>query len=818
MKSIISRYYVIISLLTISTFASCVSLKKERAQYGDQNKSFVVKQKIKGNKALSSYDIKLHLKQDENSYFIVKKWNPQLHSYYVGKRQKYFIFRPYDVGRLKQKMSKIENKYDEKISKQEGNRKKTVKLEKKKEKKLNKKRDKIENGTWLSNSIGEKPEFLDTAKIEFSQKQIKLFLSSKGYFENEVSYEIKTKKNRSTITYFVTENRPHILDSINLLVQDTSLKEFVAPNFEKHSLLKEEQSFDIDKLTSERNRITNLLKNNGYYDFDRQSLYFNVDTSYGDHKVIVDVIVKSPEGKSAHTKYDVSSVTYIENSLHSRHPDSTTVDNIKFIYPRKNKIWTKTLNNQIKVRPNEAYNFQSAQLTQRLLSNLNTYKFVNINYQKVDSNKLACYINTSNMKKYGLVTEGGINVNINQGQGLPGPFVSASWLSRRFLRGYEYFEISGFFSFESQPNITDASQNYQTREYGVNASLIFPKLMFPFGLNKKLWRTIPSTKLTFGYNSVERVEYSRSSITGILNYSGIWSKDSRWSFSLLDISVINTNRISESFSQYLNDLREEGNNLYQSFNPAIVSSINFAYIFNNNSVTENKKARFFLFNIEFGGPLYTIARTLNHTWGDGSLNNEVFGLPFYEFFKSNFDVRKYLPVSKNSNINFRLNTGIAIPYGGSENLSLPYEKYYFAGGLNSIRAWEPRRLGPGSYSVRDNNGNVSYQYEQPGELITELSLEYRTKIIGFIHGAAFLDAGNVWMLTNDQARPGSTFGVQSFYKEIAVGTGLGLRLDFSFLVFRYDLGMKLYDPARNGGVPFNDPHKFIHNIGIGYPF
>ncbi len=798
--------------------SSCVSLKNEKTLSGDKSKSFVVNQKVKGNKSVATYDIKLHVKQKQNTYFISKKWNPQLQAYYIGQREKFFLFRPYDIKRLNEKMVRLENKFDAKINKLSDSRKKVVKLQRRKNKRIEKKQKKIDKGTWLSNSIGEKPEFLDTAQVKFSKEQISLFLKSKGYFENTTEFNIKIKKNRATITYNILENQPHIVDSVTLLVQDTSLYKFVGLDFNDNTLIIKGDNFDLDKLASERRRITNLLKNNGYYDFDRQSLYFNVDTSKGHHKVFVDVVIKSPENRSSHIKYDISKVTYVENALHSRHPDSVTYDGINYIYPRKSKIWTKTLNKQIKIKEDSSYNFLQAQQTQQLLSNLNTYKFVNISYQKTDSNRLACFINTNNLKKYGFTVEGGVNVNINQGQGLPGPFVSASWLSRRFIRGYEYFEVSGFFSFERQPNITDATQNYETREYGVNASLIFPKILFPFGFNKRLWRTIPTTKLTFRYNNIERIEYTRSSLSGALTYSGIWNKNSRWNFTLANISVVNTQRISDSFLEYLNDLKNEGNNLYQSFDPAIISSTGFSYIYNNNSLTENKRAKFLLFNIELGGILYTLARNINNKWGDASLNNRIFDLPFYEYFKTSLDIRRYQPVSKNSSINFRINTGLALPYSSQPSPSLPYEKFYFSGGLNSVRAWEPRRIGPGSFAVKDDNGNVTYQYEQPGEIITESSIEYRTKIVGFIHGAAFLDMGNVWMLTDDPARNGSKFKLNAFYKQFAVGTGLGLRLDFSFLVFRYDVGMKLFDPARNGGVPINDPHKFVHNIGIGYPF
>ena len=149
---------------------------------------------------------------------------------------------------------------------------------------------------------------------------------------------------------------------------------------------------------------------------------------------------------------------------------------------------------------------------------------------------------------------------------------------------------------------------------------------------------------------------------------------------------------------------------------------------------------------------------------------------------------------------------------------LPYEKFFFTGGLNSNRAWNPRRLGPGNFIARDDNGEITYRFEQQGEIIFESNVEYRGKIAGFLHGAAFVDMGNVWTIKEDEARPGSQFEVENFFKELAIGAGIGLRFDFSFLIFRFDIGEKIWDPGRQLVVPFKDKYARVYNIGIGYPF
>ena len=294
-----------------------------------------------------------------------------------------------------------------------------------------------------------------------------------------------------------------------------------------------------------------------------------------------------------------------------------------------------------------------------------------------------------------------------------------------------------------------------------------------------------------------------------MNYE--WQKTINKSFnvSIFDLNVVNTTNVDPDFAEFIEGLSE---NFRQSFEPSIISSVNAAYIFNNNDLTKNKRANFLRLFGEMGGLIPGATQSIF----DPNEPKTLLGLPYYQFVKSQIDVRTYQPVNEFATIAFRFNGGIGSPYGNST--VLPYEKYFFAGGLNSIRAWAPRRLGPGGYRQTDDNGELTYSIEQPGEIILESSIEFRSKIVGFVHGATFIDVGNVWTISEDTEREGSAFQLNSFYKQIAVGTGVGLRLNFSFLIFRFDVGVKVYDPARNGLVPLRDKYSRTYNIGLGYPF
>jgi hypothetical protein len=290
-----------------------------------------------------------------------------------------------------------------------------------------------------------------------------------------------------------------------------------------------------------------------------------------------------------------------------------------------------------------------------------------------------------------------------------------------------------------------------------------------------------------------------------------------------DLSVINS-VLDSAFEAYLIQLQLRGNNLINTFDPSIVGSIIFSPTFNINQYGNyTRNSSWLRLWIENGG---NIIYEVNKRY------LETLGLEGYKFFKASLDYRKHRPMENNSSISFRFSTGFAYPY--SNNKILPYEKYFFAGGSNSVRGWRPRRLGPGSYTPYDStDSRITYRFEQQGEVLIESSLEFRQRIVGILAGALFLDAGNIWTIHNDPNRPGSQFKINRFYREIALAGGAGIRLDFSFLVIRFDLGYKLYDPARPLGrrffldpafnsSPFDKDAKevepWILNIGIGFPF
>jgi outer membrane protein assembly factor BamA len=382
---------------------------------------------------------------------------------------------------------------------------------------------------------------------------------------------------------------------------------------------------------------------------------------------------------------------------------------------------------------------------------------------------------------------------------------------------------------------------YKSTEGNVNATITFPQFLFPFAGNVSynLGRYNPRTKLLAGFTYTDRPEYRRSIVTVQNTYNWENPRKTQYSFTLNNLNIIRSQKRG-SFDSLLNALyTEQGNNLRNSFKPSFVSSMIFQVIWNPKNYGNTETNSFFLrAAAESGGTFFNF-------FEPEFITKE--GLEIYKYVRLSLDYRHIRVMNKHTVVAMRFNSGVGYSYGA--NGTLPYEKFFFAGGSNSVRAWRPRRLGIGTYPPQlsanpAKDGLFDYRFEKPGEVLIEGSVELRKKLFGFVNGAVFVDAGNVWSFkqtppptptpataatTADWA--GSTkFSPKEFYKQFGVGTGFGLRFDFAFLILRLDAGIKVYDPGRAEGdrfmlnrfrffKPFDtDREPVIYNVGIGYPF
>ena len=680
---------------------------------------------------------------------------------------------------------------------------------------------KIEYGNTLMRT-GNPVVLLDSNLVDKSSKNMKGYLVNHGFFDAAVDYSISTKNKKALITYQIEENKPYLLDSVYTRVDNPELQNLLA-NFSSNSFLQKGQIYNQDNLTAERNRLEELLKNKGYYMFSKSYINFIAYQDTAAKSIRIEQVIQKPTFAESHQVYTLDSISLRINPPTDEFADrqiQTQYNGINFSFYR-DRYSAKTLASRIQLQKGKPYNRIDALETQRLINSLDLFRFVNITFDTLGTS-LTASIFTQPNQKYQLTNQLGMTIT----EQLPGPFFSTALRNRNFFRAGELLELNFRAGLEGVASATGQGV-YQSSEINTSLSVIFPRFLIPFSPNtlQKYGKYNPNTRVQFGYLSTNRPEYNRNAINGQLGYT--WStRNNRQTFTInaADVSYIRTPYIQDEFLGILENLQNDGNNLIWSFLPSLISSFSGQTLINFNRYGDFSARKASLLRIfgESGGT------TLNFTNVRRNDSPEI-DYANFQWLKGQVDYRRYYPISKKQTLAYRLNFGMARPYGVSSGI-LPYEKYFFAGGGTSIRAWQARRLGPGSSTpITGPGGNYDYRNEQPAEMILESMFEYRRKLFSYFDMAVFLDAGNSWMIGRDDARPGADFRYDRFYKEIAIGTGVGLRMDFDFLVIRLDLATKALDPARQEGQrwildnirlnrPFGERGQTVFNFGIGYPF
>ncbi len=807
LDNIFFKFVNLVLLISVAyAFSGCYGTR-----YLKDDEKLLHKQKITGIQNIDKDDLTAFYKQEPNRK-ILGTFSLYVWLYKKGEQN-------YDTAKYNAKINKINQKYDARDKKAVGKNKKSRNLNKKRSKKLNKVEKTIVEGN-LFMRWGEPLAVLDSQSITNTRTQMQLYLESKGYFQAETQYSLIYDNKLASVTYDISENQPYIIDTIIQIIEDHNIIPFLRLD-EENSFLKVGENYDQKKISDERIRIESLLKDNGYFGFSRRYIEFEVDTAYGDHLVAIRKLIRNtPDGKN-HKTYRIDSVVFTTDAnaaIQNQNRNHLNYNGITYNY-FEDLYSFKILDRRIFLHPGELYSKTNTLETQQQITNLNVFRFVNVNYDSTGG-KFIANIFSSARKKQQFTSELGFTLTY----GYPGPFLDIGYVIRNVFHGLENLQFNLRGGIEGIPSATDFSKILATTEAAFNVSLIFPEFLIPGSesIKNRFGRFNPKTRVKVGYSLIDRPEYTRNGWDTSFDYTWSTKKKRTFSFYLADLRVINTNFKDSTFLARLEELQKEGNNLINSFLPSFVSATSFsgAYNFGNYGLRSGSGA-FLRYGIESGG-------TLQNIFGNQFFNER--GLQTYKYLKADADYRKRITLSSSTKLAYRITMGVALPY--SEDQLLPYEKYFFSGGATSIRAWRPRRLGPGSFTPTDDEGNVNYDIEQPGEILLESGVELRQKLSKILEGALFVDAGNTWVLRASDTRKNQGGGIDDFYKEIAVGAGAGIRFDFTFFLVRIDAAFKIYDPARQIGSRFilsdgffNDPvhqaesNEFpLINFAIGYPF
>ncbi|WP_321437098.1 BamA/TamA family outer membrane protein [uncultured Bacteroides sp.] len=683
--------------------------------------------------------------------------------------------------------------------------------------------------------LGDAPVIYDESLNKRSLQEIKKALNNQGYMSASVKSEKEISKKKLKLTYTVTPGRPYIVRSLKYDIRDKSIDSILKKD-SASSKLSKGMMFDINVLDAERQRIVDLLLNRGYYKFNKEYITYTADTVRKTYQVDLTVHLllykASPTDEPRnHNQYKINKVNFITDYdvLQSSALSSVEInDSIHYkdypiYYKDKLYIRPKTLTDNTFIRQNHLYNERLVQNTYSSFGRLSALKYTNIRFletQVADSSKLDCYILLTKSKHKSVAFE----LEGTNSAGDLGAAASVSFNHRNLFKGSESFMFKLRGAYEAISGLQGAyGNNDNYTEYGAETSINFPNFLFPFVSDNFTRGIRATTEFGMQYSYQLRPEFSRTIASTSWSYKWTQRRQKvQHRIDLLDISYIYLPWISPKFKEdYLNNANSIINYSYN--NHLIVrSGYNYYYnsiggaMQNNTSASNSYSVRI---NIESAGNmLYGISKLVHQqktTNGDYSILN----IAYAQYLKGDFDYAKNIEIDKRNSFAFHAAFGLAYPYGNST--VLPLEKRYFAGGANSVRGWSVRTLGPGSYKGEDNSINY---LNQSGDIKLDLSVEYRSKLFWKLQGATFIDAGNIWTIRNYENQPGGTFRLNSFYKEIALAYGVGLRLDFDYCVFRFDGGMKAINPAYSSGkdrYPIINPdfsRDFAFHLTVGYPF
>lgn len=664
---------------------------------------------------------------------------------------------------------------------------------------------------FLGKKIGEEPVYFSDVNVSSTEEIILNRLSNNGFFNSQVISNVESDSTSKTteVNYTISLTSPYRMekyeierDSIDSLALYSEIEKSMNQTF-----FKKDARFNLDAMKAERTRIDNFLKERGYYNFNGDFLIFEADTNaYDDKRFDLYLKLKNKVPEKSLVPYQIRDVTIYPNySVESKeeYKDTTKFKAFKFV---QNDVFfkPKRLSPYILIKPEENYSPKNSKYTSRRLSNIGTYKFVNINYKENDTvtkngkRHLDAELFLSPLNKRALRLE---LQGVTKSNNFAGPGIGLTYSNRNIFKGGELFRLSTNFGYEKQFS-SGGSEGSSSLQLGAKTSLTFPRLLFPINIDHRFEYSIPKTKIELGYDYLNRTRlYRLNSLTATFGY--IWTANRFVTHRLnpLNINYVSLGKTSEEFDNIL----DQNPFLRQSFEQKFIAGLTYSFTYNELS-DQSKKGGFYTnVNFDIAGNILSLFGKEND---EGS--KSFLGLEYAQYAKLDIDTRYHYKLdSKGQVLVARVFGGIGLPYGNSN--SLPFVKQYFSGGPYSVRAFRIRGLGPGTYAPAD--GDSGY-FDQAGDIRLEANLEYRFPIMQYINGAVFADAGNVWLTKENEALPGGKFSTD-FINELGIGAGIGLRIDIQGFVIRFDLASPLKTPNTDWNFEYDSP---VFNFAIGYPF
>ncbi|ERJ59453.1 translocation and assembly module lipoprotein TamL [Sphingobacterium paucimobilis] len=699
--------------------------------------------------------------------------------------------------------------------------------------------------------VGEAPHLLDSSLVELSGDQIQRFLNTKGYFTANVRPQLLLNKKKAKIDFVAELRDPFFVQKIKYDFDEPAFLEIYNEKVAPLSGLKEGMQYDASRLAEEREKLYLSIKNKGYFDFLRQYMRVGVDTTMlGNH---ADLFIKVANPDSGfHRRYHIGQV-----SLHiltgngkklavaqERDPSTGLI-----LADQTSRFRLKPIARYMYIRPGQVYSLENETLSYDRLYEMNGFRSVKIHYEKADSNLLDVSYELIPRPLMANQVEGEYTFS----SGMSGFNIGNTFSHRNVFGGAELLEVKLRYGVLFDPRLSgNLAQKIFNNDFQVGVNLVVPRLLLPFGVRSSGRFGLPRTTFSSSLQLFNQDgTYSNRYFINTLNYSWWKSRNLQHSFTPLVLEY-RAGRFNPDFKARL---IEEGYQLYVESNDRQYFGLGAQYAITWNAPKLQKLEDFSFVRgiVDLSGNTLGVLNSLFHFSQNAAGMNTLFGVAYLQYAKAEADYRLYRYLGGNRQLVFRFNAGVIVPYGNNSEL-LIFEKSLFAGGMNGMRAWQARTLGPGGYnrsSIRASDEAKTEQLrlnlrnlDQLGELKLESNVEYRFRLLdnflgAKMNGATFVDMGNIWRLRPNALNQDGEFKFDRFFSQIALGTGFGLRFDMDYFTMRLDAGLKLKDPQFTGAdqwvvkhlfdaKDFKDKYRqtnspdrygfFQYNFGVGLPF
>ena len=683
---------------------------------------------------------------------------------------------------------------------------------------------------WMKYKLGEPPVLLGDVDREFNKDIIENYSENKGYFNATATYDTIGKNKKAKVVYTLNPGARYSISNVRF-PEDSSLINQEIQKLKRRSFLKTGNPFDLDVIKSERERIDNRLKEKGFYYFSPDNIIVQADSTISkNHQVEMIVKLKDDTPELAKEQFSIDKVVVFPNynirdvragkykiPMDSASLSAHSYKDIYVIDPEK-RFKPKIFDRALYFNKGDLYNRSDHNLSLNRLISLGVFKFVKNQFVVSDSLKhqfdVYYLLTPRELQSLRLEALGRTN-----SANYAGSELNLNWTNRNIFKGAEQLKVSAYGAFDIQMGGNKQDANDLIRA-GTNAQLSIPRIVSPFPIHSS-GAFVPRTNISLGYEFQNRTKYyTLNNFNFSFGYS--WKENARKEHDLkiLDVTLVSPAKVTDLYKSIAYDPINPNPALQRVVEKQLIFGPVYTYTYTN---TMRPRTNTFYYKgmLDLAGNITGLLTGANAKQGN---QKEIFNIPFSQYAKVENDFRFYHKFGEKTSFASRIIAGIAYPYGNSEHI--PFSRQFFSGGSNSIRAFRARTLGPGSYDPRNQTGN--FFFDQSGDIKLELNAEYRANIYKFLNVAAFADAGNVWLVNDDPQKPGAKFS-KDWLSEVAVGAGVGVRLDFSILILRLDLAMPLRIPYYEKGdrwtfdkIKFGDPNwrkdNLILNIAIGYPF